>query len=418
MTALCGGGASGPKATSPAASYLIGNSLENVVQAALGVSEVWASLLVFAAAQSIPWDTFCTTDPPSMPTFTVSDIETITTQPWNIGDPAFGKLVDLIEIGAWYYGCQCNTVVTPAPPAYPTFPNGAQQPNNTTPPVPFTGACLKTAATVELTLSAAADADFTQAWFGATALHTVTPSGGFTVSDASTLPAGATSFDCSGSFVNPGSANTGALYFVWYDSTGTRLNQTHISRASGSPFSFTNLAIPAGSVYVVIEQDSAFGAPGTICTFSMTLTFHCSAQPSPITPCCPPDPSLLGQLQLIFNMVQGIYQALPAPLNSFAESTVHAGLSGNGTVPIGAQTIAVKVTITTDIPGAVIDAGSPSYYFNRGYIVPITLEAPIAATRKLVYNPQVFMLPKLTEQVGYSLPVGLVVSITELVPGP
>lgn len=418
MTVLCGGGASGPKASSPAASYLIGNSLENVVQAALGVSEVWASILVFCAAQSIPWNTFCATDPPAMPTFTVQDIEVITTEPWNLGNPAFGKLVDLVEIGAWYFGCQCNTVITPAAPAYPSYPSGA--PDRVLPPGSYSsGTCLNVQATAQWTnVTGGGFQNVTPDWLGAPATTVGAASGGFPSTTVYGIPTGATQQRYLVNASNPSApSNIGGLYLVEYNSAGSVLQFVDLVAPTVNGVQH-QAALNASTAYIAFLADLNQSLNGSVTTWSMTYQFLCAASNSQQAACCPPDASLLGQLQLIFNMVQGIYESLPTAVNSLAESTVHSNLSGSSQAAVGAETIAIKVEITTDIAGAPTSPGTPTYYFNRGYIVPQNSEGPVEVARRLVYSPQIYFLPHLTNSVGYTLPPGLVVSITELVPGP
>jgi hypothetical protein len=184
------------------------------------------------------------------------------------------------------------------------------------------------------------------------------------------------------------------------------------------------MAIPANAVYWNAYTISGFGGPGVVqsgtWTIDYELKFYCTgASPStPAAPCCPPDPILLAKLTQIANQLDLIYSGLSSSPNSYAESTVHAGLSGNGRVTLSQSCLAVKVAITTDIASGGVDIGDPNYLFDRGYIVPITAEAPIAGDSRLVYNPQLTPLPILTEQIGYSLHPGVVISITEIIRGP
>jgi hypothetical protein len=117
-------------------------------------------------------------------------------------------------------------------------------------------------------------------------------------------------------------------------------------------------------------------------------------------------------------MVKAIYEGMPSSPHSYAEGTVHAGLTGNGSVTFVGDAIAVKVAITADTTGFRISSGDPPFYWSRGYIVPITAEAPVRRPVRLVYNPQQYELPALTDSIGYTLPPGLTISITELTAGP
>jgi hypothetical protein len=123
-------------------------------------------------------------------------------------------------------------------------------------------------------------------------------------------------------------------------------------------------------------------------------------------------------LNQIYGMVKAIFEGLPSAPHSYAEGTVHAGLTGSGSVVLVGNAIGVKVTITSDTTGFRISPGDPSYYWSRGYIVPITAEAPVRRPVRLVYSPQQYELPALTDSIGYTLPPGLTISITELTAGP
>ena len=134
--------------------------------------------------------------------------------------------------------------------------------------------------------------------------------------------------------------------------------------------------------------------------------------------CCPPDPTIEAKLNAIFGLVKAIYEGLPSSPHSYAEATIHSALTGNGSIVLAATALAIKVDITADTTGFRISPGDPSYYWSRGYIVPITAEAPVRRPVRLVYNPQQYELPALTDSIGYTLPPGITIKITELVAGP
>lgn len=126
----------------------------------------------------------------------------------------------------------------------------------------------------------------------------------------------------------------------------------------------------------------------------------------------------LGSSDAIMQLLQLIYQSLPVSLSAYAESTVHNALTGHGTITLVNVCLAVRVDITADTTGFTTDIGSPNFLFDRGFIVPIALEGPIRTPTRLVYNPQLYPLPPLTEQIGYTLPPGVTIKITELIRGP
>ena len=402
MTALCGGGASGPKPD-------VGN---NIIYNAAGLAALLefsgygalATLAVILGTLLYDATTLCSTDPPAQPTFTVAELEALFTfQPSTDFTSGLGKLKDLVANILWFQLCQCTSVTTPPLPAPTALP-----------PAAFIGSGTGTAC-----------GEFTsgehQIIGGVAQQHSIIPPTDVTlvftadfIANSVLLPVGATSVVLTGTLdtsTYTGAGNPASILYQFNNGTALVGGAGGVTFPSAPATRQLTIAVPAGATRVSIFLVKAF-------TTSYEIDGHAILDcvcPGPGAAaqagCCPPDPTLVAQLNAIYNLLVG----LKPP--SVKEDTVHSGLSGNGTIPIGAQCIAIKVDITTDIAGAIIDAGSPSYYFNRGYIVPITLEAPIAATRKLVYNPQVFALPNLTESIGYSLPTGLVIKITELIAG-
>jgi hypothetical protein len=127
----------------------------------------------------------------------------------------------------------------------------------------------------------------------------------------------------------------------------------------------------------------------------------------------------MAQLQVIINLLNGLHLGTsPPPLTTLVETAVHAGLHDGGSILLAANTIAVRVAITTDNPSLPVGAGVPPYLFSRGYIVPIALEGPIRTNVRLVYNPQLYFLPDLADSIGYQLGAGIVATLTELRAGP
>lgn len=108
----------------------------------------------------------------------------------------------------------------------------------------------------------------------------------------------------------------------------------------------------------------------------------------------------------------------PGQIHSLGEFTVHSALTGDGVILLDTRSIGVKVTITTDVPALGSSDGDPVYLFDRGFIVPFNSEGPVREFTRFVYNPQVYLLPLLTTQVGYHFASGLIATITELTAGP
>jgi hypothetical protein len=199
---------------------------------------------------------------------------------------------------------------------------------------------------------------------------------------------------------------------------GESIGYLSFNGANGGPIVGTRASLPTAK-YWSIHGGNGFPNQVSVEAFDIDFQFFCGGGASaPITPCCPPDPALQSQLSQILNLLNSIYSGMAPPPRSYAESTVHAGLTGGGTIAIQPACVAVKVTITTDNPALPSRAGSPLYLFDRGFIVPIAAEGPIRGQTRLVYNPQLYVLPPLTDHVGYQFGTGVTGSITELLRGP
>lgn len=380
-----------------------------IVEAALieaGVSGIIAvALAPLIAGVTYQLSTICSTDPPPDPGLTQTDIgNALNIFNPVLAIPAQAKLQQWFLHWYWYKACQCVPGPTPAAPALSSpatvgFGSGA-------PAGPTATACE----TCQLLQA--------QAGAGDTQYQLYTPGTPAPLCDI--LPVGATLLDAKISeTVFAGPANPVITYkYTLLDPTNTTTLATYtITHTAPTTQQEYQIAIPVGVGW--IRWDITVPTGSTI-TYTANHTVYCNGQnPLIVTqPCCPPDQTTSVLLQQILTLEQEIYQGLLAPLRSYSESTVHANLTSGGTVQLGAKTVAVRVNITTDNSNFGSLPGDPTYLLDRGFIVPVTLEAPIRAQTRLVYNPQLYQLPPLTEAIGYYLSTGVTASITELTPGP
>lgn len=416
MTVRCGGGAS---------NLIAGTGQQVVFSAALiteGIGLISPWLLPLAGlVDAFVYEalTQCTADPPAMPTTAELNPLNAVGGVLNPNFSAWSSAVNALLLNwAWDQYCQCASG-SPTPLVYPT-----QQTAVTVPSTSQGAPCLRTEwqGTVPLTAS---PFDLSQ-FLGLTSLHptgqiarvVTDSSGSYTVHG---IPAGVTGILatsqyapaplCTGQYLN----GAGVMF---YDSTGATIGSNEPLSPSFIQPGTRFLTFPAGAVYWYFNgsQESTTCGPANQ-PMQVVLDFYCGSTPGVAGPCVT-DPLVLQMLNTILSTLNAVYGALPGRLNSYAEGAVHSGLTGNGTITLSGNAIAVKVSITTDLPGGRIDLGSPNYLFDRGYIVAVTNEAPIRGITRLVYNPQLYVLPQLTEQIGYSLPAGEVISITELTAGP
>lgn len=389
---------------------------------------------VVAAAVTIDTAVYCVTDPPPDPILTAGDIaDALNVFEPIVSLPAQARVAQWFLHRYWWQVCECSAMATPAPvaPSNPgTISRSPGLPTGTN-PICFQGAVtdnlghLIAAGNVvhDITpplLSCGASVSVAGAQAGTMAIGVNVP--------AYAIPASLTRFDTTADTVswdpgyNPGARASASVNFwngagiwqgaqlVYFDGPSQHRVTTFIRGSAPWTATSTHYAVCSGVLF-----DAGFTGVDWIAAISAVS--QCGG-PALQSGCCPPDPTLEAKLNAIFGLVKAIYEGLPSSPHSYAEATVHSGLTGNGSVILAGAAIAIKVDITADTTGFRISPGDPSYYWSRGYIVPITAEAPVRRPVRLVYNPQQYELPALTDSIGYTLPAGITIKITELVAGP
>lgn len=423
MTALCGGGTSGPNSGVSPAIILTTTAIEAFLTG-LSLDPVAATVIsgVVAASLTIDANTYCATDPPSDPGLTASDLVAVL----DVGDPAVSvpaaaKVLQWFQSRYWFTICSCTTGPQPTPPTV-SNPGPVSQnpglPTSTAPcwniTVPFTVAAQVSgtvgSATV-LTSQATPPSAQTTSINNGSAVSPSSWLGNAVVPGVTNMRIGLSLDQL------PSSGKTLQAYFLVYDSTGTHtLGGAEIIYGSSGIFnssSFVLNTLPSNSTWweIGVVNNSVSAITGTL-----TFSFLCPSGTSVAQPCCPPDPNMIQLLRQILALNQLIYEDLPVRIPSYAGSTAHTGLSGNGTQSIGSSTVGVKVDVTTLPPAYGLVVGSPNTYLDLGWITPVTNEGPEAGTR-ITRTSQVFPLPDATNAVDYALPAGAVITVTELLAG-
>jgi hypothetical protein len=396
---------SGPvaKPGSPAAIFLSGLALEEMIIAILGVNAAWASIIAYSAAYTISTATLCGADPPAMPSFTAVDVLAILTSSAAESPVSFQKLHDLLTIAAWNTFCKCSPGATPAVPAWPAYPATSPQVNPPQTPI-LTSPCFEYGEWFE-TNTFGAGCNFTSAfWTGRTVAAGVTA---LDVEFSSSVFAGPSPYPLNYTLTYFGIDGSTLGTSTWSQSADILFaNRIHL---------YFNVPIGTHSISVLVHAAACAGV-----TQGWDVSFHmyCSAVPGQaLQACCPPDPQLLGQLQQIQNVLATVVAALPVPIRSFANGTVHAGLSGSGNFATGVGTIAVKVDLTT-IPSSIGRAvGDPTYYFEVGWVTTSAAGGDYQGTR-IGYDGQLIYLGPLVDEIHYTLAPNVIATITELTRGP
>lgn len=412
MTVLCGGGASQAKPASFPVSFFSGQGLQAILIDVFGVSEAWAALLAMAAITTIEVtsSSFCTTDPPTLTWPSAADILFIASNPVDMNQPAYQHLNSVVQNALWYTLCECASTTTPAPPTPPAYPTGAPVLNprgfgtSSTPP------CYDTYTP---------DIVYPSGIGGVVSLWPNFHATGFYALDAQQHTVVITRYllPISGASTAPA-----PIRLQWHDSSNV-LQQQSVGILASPPYAqgvvaqaSSTVLLPAGTKDIEVDVDTSNDTVSVDHWARVQIYCGTDTPTSPLAPCCPPDPTLEAYLRQIMQMLQTLMGS-PLYAHSYSTGTVHAGLTGNGSVTLAGPAMAVKVSITSDTTGGTVISGDPSYLWSRGFIVPIAAGNPMHGMVRLVYNPQLFVLPPLTDQVGYTLPPGVTASITEMLRG-
>ena len=398
MTALCGGGTSQPKSTTP----LVVNITISAALAWLSryyAAANWLSNIVgFLPFPDLTMSSFCASDPPAIPTFDATDALNVASALAG-GGVGLGvtatKITDLVQHLAWLELCECTSGAVPTYPTAPAPPAGAVSP----PPVggSTVGACGS--------LHNGPVASPTGAivnWLG----------GG-----AYALPQGTTSMRLTVNHVSVGTRghqNLGENLYL-YDVYGASLNVNAVFRSA-----------PLGTSVYVIDRDPRvfFVAPthsypgaATDDTLEGTWEFFCGGVPATGVqlPCCPPDTVATGLLEQLLTLVT-LMQRQSVPF-AYVPGALHTGLSGNGELAVQGL---IGAKITAAVPGrAGLDLGNPDTVYDIGWINWGNADGFIPR-EKLVTSPQL-SFPSLAgnyTRLGYSIPSDVTISIRELVREP
>jgi hypothetical protein len=431
MTAICGGGTSSAKPGFQQV-VVVGSTAVESALILYGLESLAAVLAPIIAGLTFDLTNFCTTDPPADPGLVEQDLkDALNPQNPLVWFPAVAKIRTWFESHYWYDLCQCVSVATPAAPA---LSNPGTIGINTGLPAAPNGACFSGNATDTLTSSHTTQThDLTGALLPTNGVpingDVIIGTFASVITKVYPIPPTITSFTITNQTIqNDPSLNPNVVHsnFFTTDSSGNVIDSTSLS-SYGSDHSVLTQTITRGvpslwsssATYYGIASHYAFDV--TASNVPMTTTYTTSATCNGQAlgqECCPPDPTIDNKLNQILGLLQSIYLGLPTPLTSYASGTVHSGLSGSGSVILSGSALAIEVNITTDPATLGESPGTPTFLFDRGYIQPFINFGPVGRERRLTANPQVILLPELTEQVGYTLHPGVTISITELLRGP
>jgi hypothetical protein len=463
MTALCGGGSSGPKpALDAALTFSSGRLIQLLVKA--GLSE-FSVALPLVGTIPVVLTSFCSTDPPAMSALT--DAEAKAVLGLQFGPDFFsglGKLKDIILNLIWLDVCQCNSGALTSP-AMPTTPSGAPvfvPPSLSPPPLtygPWYPMLRSAVKVLSMGSGGARPSDWTTASFNDSAWGApVSPAigpfawaqfGGYQlgsiVGSNAALP-GNVEY-CSPS--SPLAHNYEQWIMRWRVYIGDVDNSFGVVRVSavaqadggwtsgavhvnGHPITAPLAAVSANALVgwlipnswnvICFDIDPTAGVStvnkwGTEGGIGFGLDFSTAAAPVHVTPCCPPDEVSQSYLDAILQMVT-LIQRQAAPF-SYIHGAVHAAISGDGEISVSSL-LGVAIDITT-LPSAYgRSEGTPVHLFDLGYVTLGTADGWLPS-RRVDADGTLELRPGLAgpvTRVGYTLSPGVIADLTELVREP
>lgn len=339
-------------------------------------------------------NTFCATDPPTMPTFSQAEVDAmLQLQLGPTFDSGLAKVRDLVLNVIWYDTCQC-TAGSPTPIAPPAQPAGSI--TTIFPSAPATTPCLTFhPSTNPWGYTQGQSWNIGGAYFG-----------GLNAT-ASRLTLSTTVQ--SGSFV-PG--NWGLSFSDGVTTITPRRTMRYDQLVKSQVF---DIPVQANQFLVTFEADpTPTGSQFTL----VTAEIFCNGDyPGGVqTPCCPPDPATASTLALILDLVRSM-QRNYAPFG-YVFGSAHSGLTGTGSFAIS-RNLGVKLEVTAHPGSTVFSGGNPLYARDLGWISVSEADGMIQERRVsqlgFTWFPQ---LAPIATQVNYFLSPGVIATITELLPEP
>jgi hypothetical protein len=207
------------------------------------------------------------------------------------------------------------------------------------------------------------------------------------------------------------------LHFEFFQN-GSTINPVtttpiHFDGINNIDFTYT-YEVPVGTtqmMYVFIGG----GNPGVYFENIVSLAY-CGTTPGVQQPCCPPDATTQATLNAILKIAT-LIQRQGDPFG-YVSGTVHTGLSGNGAIALQGL-LGVKVLPSAIPPPAGLEVGDPDSLWLDSWIRWGNADG--WTQREFLTASPFVSLPALAGQytrLGYTLGLGLLVDVTELVREP
>lgn len=416
MTALCGGGPSGPKSGVAETIIYTTGMLASLLNNRGGL---WASVAApLLGVLAYDATALCGIDPPAKPTISAEEYTALLQlAPWDTLQVALGKLKDLLTAAIWYELCECSSGTRPPmPPDLLTPPAGVSV-------GPTLNNCPQVSA--RLMVPYKADPNVMSQQFNITrALYPDLPiyqsadsPPNWPPQDMAPIPPNWTGVqvelvlvgnDCTGSdqysvMWSTLEADGTAMGFYAWPSVSPLLRYY----TDPSTHSYLLLPRPTGPYFAVHAWHS-----GSCPDQEVDVVIRHTCTPGVgLSTCCPPDPAVVSMLQQLLQLAT-LEQRWRLPFGTIDGATTPA--SGTGSFAVS-RAVGLRIEVVTEPPGTRTSFGNPPYHFDLGWLSVTDGGGMLQEVR--VTRPVQTWFPaqmQLATLVGYALKPGVVAYITEL----
>ena len=408
MTALCGGGTSQP---APGESAVVAFGAGTISQKFSSSGNNYVAIFAgFLGTLTYILSDLCATDPPPMPVLSADDyINVVNFEDTLAAIASLNKFRDWFANLIWPDLCVCNNGTVVGPPAPVAPPANIINITNIISGAGVVGPCDTQSSVPRLigTYGGVIEQElipfnnFTGALVGSPTVK-LAPSASEIIWTVRVTPAGVSHPD---------------IYFELECFAASLLSTGlfNVTVSSGHTATTTTL-VPANSAGFLIRAQPLPAGPTTD-PVSASAIVYCGTVPGgAVAPCCPADQFTLAKLTRIEQMLT-LIQRQSTPFGYIA-STVHAGLSGAGTIAV-VGLIGLKITLGALPPGAPTAPGVPAYLFDAGWVSVGTTDGYVH-DRRVSSATQLWFPPDMGVMtvVGYAFTAAITATITELVREP
>lgn len=417
MTAICGGGASGPKPGVVETVIFTTASLASLLNNKGGL---WATLVApLLGVIAYQAEAKCLEDPPADPGMTGADYTALLDPTdWSAFSVAVGKLAQLAEIAIWYEVCECKTVGTPAPPTAPfQQPTGVGlQPSSGSDVPCYSWDGVLTTVWDDFTNATSPPEAYTIVPLPKPSTHQWQPT--FTTGPVTVVPRQPTwnTLKWKVEVLTPyaGADVRVRTHLNGINNLFTNTRSTYgsgsdyfLPGSGGGPSSLEGSADWVGVPWNYLALYAVHHNVDQPVQVRYSFDIYCGTGPTAVSAPCS-DPATLALLQQIYQLLL-VVQRQHVPFAT-VPALSYPGLSGFGEITFSDPIVRAKVTLTTLPSHYGMAEGSPDAVFEVGRVALGTAEG-YQESRPIASTPYVLQVPSDVTRIGYALSPGVVATI-------